>query len=320
MRSGASALLGPSPAAVAAAAARGSGRGARLPTRNCISGPTKGRGAERVLAVAAAAAAQLDGARPAAAAKSTITSARSPGRAARRLRFTGLGISPLSVAIWISGRAVREVDVVGAEVGDVEQPQAVAAGRDVVVGEIGAVDEDVAADDPVVGRALAVERVGELVAAVEGAVGDHQRDVAVAVGQRQRGVEVVVDDPHPRQAVPDVLRRAVEAVVVVPLERGPLGLAVLDQVVDVGALAAGPDQQVVAGGALGEPLRDPAVERGALRAASGRRAGRRTRSGCGRRAGGPSARRALRPSRCSKVTLVRCPARRRIVGPGKVPP
>ena len=40
--------------------------------------------------------------------------------------------------------------------------------------------------------------------AVEGAVGDHQRDVALAPRQRQRRVELVVDDPHPGQAAPDV--------------------------------------------------------------------------------------------------------------------
>ena len=94
------------------------------------------------------------------------------------------------------------------------------------------------ADDPVGRRAQVGERIGELVVAVEAAVGDHQRDVALAARQRQRGVELVVDDPHPRQPVPDVARGAVEAVVVVPLEGGPFGPAVLAQVVDVGFAAA----------------------------------------------------------------------------------
>jgi len=51
---------------------------------------------------------------------------------------------------------------------------------------------------------------------------------------------------------------AVEAVVVVPLERGAFGLAVLHQVVDVGFAPARLQQQVVAGLAGGEPLGDAA--------------------------------------------------------------
>ena len=58
--------------------------------------------------------------------------------------------------------------------------------------------------------------------------------------------QLVVDDPHPGQPAPDVAGRAVEAVVVVPLEGGALRLAVLHQLVGVRALAAGSDQQVVA--------------------------------------------------------------------------
>ena len=80
----------------------------------------------------------------------------------------------------------------------------------------------------------AAEGIGQLVVAVEGAVGDHQRDVALAPRQRQRRLELVVDDPHPGQAAPDVRRGPVEAVVVVPLERGPFRAPVLAQVVDVG--------------------------------------------------------------------------------------
>ena len=50
----------------------------------------------------------------------------------------------------------------------------------------------------------------------------------------------------------------------VPLKRGALGTAVLDQVVAVGALAAGLDQQVVARVGGREPIRDPAIQRARL--------------------------------------------------------
>ena len=59
-------------------------------------------------------------------------------------------------------------------------PQPVAAGLDPVVGHVGAVDEDGLAEDAVGRRAAVGEGVGELVVAVEAAVGDHQRQVAVA--------------------------------------------------------------------------------------------------------------------------------------------
>jgi len=49
---------------------------------------------------------------------------------------------------------------------------------------------------------------------------------------------------------------AVEAVVVVPLEGGAFGLAVLLEVVDVGFATARLEQELVAGLAGGEPLRD----------------------------------------------------------------
>jgi hypothetical protein len=54
---------------------------------------------------------------------------------------------------------------------------------------------------------------------------------------------------------------AVEAVVVVPLEGGPFGLAVLHQVVDVGFATARLEQEVVAGLAGGKALGDPAEGR-----------------------------------------------------------
>jgi hypothetical protein len=56
----------------------------------------------------------------------------------------------------------------------------------------------------------------------------------------------------------------VEAVVVVPLEGGAFGPAVLDQVVDVGFPATWLEQEVVAGQARRQVARDLAVERGRL--------------------------------------------------------
>jgi hypothetical protein len=82
-------------------------------------------------------------------------------------------------------RAVGEVEVVGLELGDVEHPQPVSAGLDPVLGHEGAVDEDALAGDAVGGGLqAALERVGQLVVAIEAAVGDHQRDVAIAARQR----------------------------------------------------------------------------------------------------------------------------------------
>jgi hypothetical protein len=57
---------------------------------------------------------------------------------------------------------------------------------------------------------------------------------------------------------------AVEAVVVVPLEGGAFGPAVLDQVVDVGFAAAGLEQEVIAGVAGREAAGDLTVEGGRL--------------------------------------------------------
>ncbi len=113
-------------------------------------------------------------------AKSTITSTRSAGPRRISRRRIGFGISPLSVRDLDHRRAVGELQVVAAEGGDVEQAQAVAAGADPVVGHVGAVDEDRLGDDPVGRRAAVGEGVGQLVVAVEGAVADHQRQVAVA--------------------------------------------------------------------------------------------------------------------------------------------
>jgi hypothetical protein len=69
----------------------------------------------------------------------------------------------------------------------------------------------------------------------------------------------VVDDEHPRHPVPGVQCGPVEAVVVVPLEGGAFGAAVLGQVVDVAFAPARFQQQVVAGGARREVLGDVAV-------------------------------------------------------------
>ncbi len=98
-----------------------------------------------------------------------------------------------------------------------------------------------------------------------------QRDVAVAAGQRQRALELVLDDEHPGESVPDVAAGVVEAVVVVPLRRGAFRAAVLDQVVDVGLPRPRLDQVLVAGLARGEAVRDVAVER--LRVRGGEAAG-----------------------------------------------
>jgi hypothetical protein len=56
-----------------------------------------------------------------------------------------------------------------------------------------------------------------------------------------------------------VPRRAVEAVVVVPLEGGAFGVAILDQVVDVGFPRAGLEQELVARLPRREATRDLAV-------------------------------------------------------------
>ena len=186
-------------------------------------------------------------------------------------------------------RAVGEVDVVGAEAGDVEEAQPVSPRRQTMVRHVGAVDQHQVAGHAVGGAAQAGEGIGELVVAVEAPIGDHQRDVALAGGQGQRRVELVVDDPHAGQAPPDVASGVVEPVVVVPLQRGALGMAVLAQVVDVGfsrrrARSAGRCPTFAARGRAG--CRSRRIW-GARR--STRPAGRRTGCGCGRRAGGRSA-------------------------------
>ena len=168
-----------------------------------------------------------------------------------------------------------------------------ASGADAVIGEVDAVDEHVAAGDAVVrGVGEAAERVGELVVTVEGAVGQHQRDVALAARQGERGVELVVDDEHPGEPAPDVRRGALEAMVVIPLKRGALGRR---RPRSGRRCSCGSAPARSAGRC---PSRSGASRRGdvavAARAAggrSGRRAGRPRWSGCGRRAGGRSARR-----------------------------
>ncbi len=147
------------------------------------------------------------------------------------------------------------------------------------------------AGDAVGGRAQAGERVGQLVVAVEAAVGDHQRQVALAARQRQRGLELVVDDPHPGQAAPGVRGGAIEAVVVVPLERRAFRL---------GRPRSGRRRRFWRrpGRAAGRCRTAAARGRGGCGRSrrpaatwSGRPAGRRTGCGCGRRGGGPRARR-----------------------------
>ena len=126
------------------------------------------------------------------------------------------------------------------------------------MGHEGPVDQDRRAEHLVARRLQGREGVDQPVVPVEAAVGDHQRDVAIARGQRQRSVELVVDDPHPGQPAPDVAGGAVEAVVVVPLKRGAFRPPLLPEVVDVGFPLTGRNQQVVARLARGEVARDPA--------------------------------------------------------------
>ena len=152
------------------------------------------------------------------------------------------------------------MEVVCAEAGGVEDPQPVALWRHTVVGHEGAVDEDPVPGDAVGRRRQVVEGVGDLVVAIEGPLGDHQRDVAIAGRQRQRAVELVIDDPHPRQSAPDVFRGVVEAMVVVPLERGALRPAVLVKVVDVGFAPVRIEEEVVAGLLQRQAVRDVAEE------------------------------------------------------------
>ena len=183
----------------------------------------------------------------------------------------------------------------------------------------GAVDEDAVPGDAVGGRPQIGEGVGQLVVAVEGPLGDHQRDVALARGQRQRAVELVVDDPHPGQAAPNVARRVVESVVVVPLE--------CRRVRD-GRLRRGRRRRFGAGRArAGSRCPTPSVS---VPGGSGRR---RTSDGpWSGPPGWPSNWVRLWPpwrwtvsspasggSSWSKLTLVLRPAGRLIVGPGKVP-
>ena len=82
----------------------------------------------------------------------------------------------------------------------------------------------------------------------------HQRDLALAARERQRGVEVVVGDPHPGEAAPDVAAgprrgggRGTSAVA------RALGRAVLHEVVGVGALAAGAISRSLPDAARREP-------------------------------------------------------------------
>ena len=159
------------------------------------------------------------------------------------------------------------------------------------------------------GRRLG-EGVGQLVVAVEAAVGDHQRQVALAARQRQARRRSSSSTIHiPARPCQTLRRGAVEAVVVVPLEGGAFGPAVLHQVVDVGLPPPGLDQQVVARLARREAARDVGSRRSAGGTGSGRRAGRRTGCGCGRRAGGRVSSPAAAGSSWWKVTLVRCAGR-----------
>ena len=109
------------------------------------------------------------------------------------------------------------------------------------------------AGDPVGGRAQVGERVGQLVVAVEGC----GRRSSAGRRARPRGSGSEASSSSSTIHIParpcQTLRRGlVEAVVVVPLERGAFGPAVLAQVVDVGFALARLEQQVVAGRARRE--------------------------------------------------------------------
>ncbi len=144
-------------------------------------------------------------------------------------------------------RPVGELQVVAAEGGDVEQAQPVATGFDPVVGHVGAVDEDRLGEDPVGRRAAVVaEGVGELIASVEGAVADHQRQVAIAIGSERessKASSTIHIPARPFQTCGAVRSRRWSWY---HWKETAFGAAVLGQVVDVGFASAGLEQDVVA--------------------------------------------------------------------------
>ncbi len=123
-----------------------------------------------------------------------------------------------------------EFEPVGAGVGGVEQAQPVADAVDVQPGPGGAVDQDDVAEHAVgvgVGDTGTGERgvdggVPEGAVGGEGAVGDHQRQVALAARQRQRALLVVVDEVEAGQSTPDARAGEAHSVVVVPEGGGAL--------------------------------------------------------------------------------------------------
>nr|WP_256862840.1 hypothetical protein [Microbispora sp. GKU 823] len=108
---------------------------------------------------------------------------------------------------------VGEDQVVHPGVGTVEHAEAHPLGGDGQVGVVGAVDEDVVAQN----AEGALQRV-----AVEGAVGrellvlQDQREVVDAVVAGQVEIEVLVEDEHPGQAPVDVLSRGAVGMRVIP--------------------------------------------------------------------------------------------------------
>ena len=135
-----------------------------------------------------------------------------------------------------------------------------------MVRQPGAVDQDAAAGDAVVrARRRPRERVGELVVAVEGAVGDHQRQVAVAARQRQAAPRSASSTIHmpgsPRQLLRAVRSRRWSWY---HWNAARSGAPSSIEVVGVGALPARRDQQVVARRRADRPRGDVAVQRARL--------------------------------------------------------
>ena len=240
-----------------AAGAGGPGRGSRSATRSGVDAelhqrPVVGVGAVGVAAGPAAGAAQLD--RSAAGGGEVDDHLDPLGRAEQDPAAPHRPRQKAAVGADLDQRrAVGEVEVVGAELRDVEDPQAVAARLDPVVGQEGAVDEDRGAErSPSSGGRRSVNGSVSWLSRSKLRSAIASARSRAPPRQRQRGLELVVDDPHPRQPVPGVQGGPVEAVVVVPLERGPFGAPVFGQVVDVAFAPARLDQQVVAGaGATG---------------------------------------------------------------------
>ena len=198
------------------------------------------------------------------------------------------------------------------KLGDVEDPQPVAAGADLVVGHEGAVDEDAPAEIPSAGGRWPLKGSvswlwrSKLRSAI---ISGMSRSPAAAAARPRTRRRRSTSRPGRASCAERCGRGG---------GRGTTGTRPVQgarppQVVDVGFLlararAAGrcPTGAARGRGGCGRSRR-PAGSW------SGRPAGRRTGCGCGRRAGGPRARPPAAGSSWWKVTLVRWPARRRTV-------